>query len=133
MIRNLTLKNLDGISKKANRKVNDSSHVALYVNVAKKRLLMNLFFASQFNYCPSVWMCHHCSVNNKINCLHEWCLPIVYSDSGSSFEDLLDKDNSVPLHVKNEQSLAIEMLKKTKTCLSEYWTAFLKIEIMLQT
>ena len=59
-------------------------------------------------------MRHHRSVNNKINCLHERCLRIVYSDSVSSFEDLLDKDRSVSVHVKNIKTLAIKMFKVSK-------------------
>ena len=49
-------------------------------------------------------MCHHCSVNNKINCLHERCLRIVY-------EDLSDKDRSVSVHAKNIKTNSIEMFK----------------------
>ena len=56
-------------------------------------------------------MCNHLSVNNKINRLHERCLRIVYSDSMSSFEDLLHKDGSVSVHVKNIKTLSIEMFK----------------------
>ena len=59
-------------------------------------------------------MCHHRSVNNKINRLHERCLRIVYRDSMSSFEDLLHKDRSVSVHVKNIKTLAIEMFKVSK-------------------
>ena len=81
------------------------------MNIEKRRLLMNSFFASQFNYCHLVWMCHHRSVNNKIDRLLERCLRIVYSDSVSSFEDLLDKDRSVSVHVKNIKTLATEMFK----------------------
>ena len=47
--------------------------------------------ASQFNSCPLVWICHHRSVNNKINLLHEICISIVFSYIGSTFEDLLDR------------------------------------------
>ena len=72
--------NLDGIIKKASQKINAFSRIAPYIDIGKRRLLMNSFFASQFNYCPLVWMCHHRSVNNKINPLHERCLRIVYSD-----------------------------------------------------
>ena len=72
---------------------------------------MNSFFASQFNYCSLVWMCYRRSVNNKINRLHERCLRIVYSDSMSSFEDLLHKDRSVSVHVKNIKTHSIEMFK----------------------
>ena len=72
---------------------------------------MNCFFASQFNYCPLVWMCHHGSVSNKRNRLHERCLCIVYSDNVSSFEELLHRDRSVPVHFKNIKTLAREMFK----------------------
>ena len=81
------------------------------MNIATRRLLMNSFFASQFKYCPLVWMCHHRSVNNKINRLHERCIRIVYSNSVSCFEDLLDKKRSLSVHVKNIKTLAMEMFK----------------------
>ena len=32
---------------------------------------MNLFFNSQFNYCPLVWILHSRSINNKISRLQE--------------------------------------------------------------
>ena len=66
---------------------------------------------SQLNYCPLTWMFHSRKLNNKINRLHERCLRLIYSDRGSSYEELLDKDNSVPIHQKNLQKLAIEMFK----------------------
>ena len=45
---------LDGIIKIASRKINASSRIAPYMNIGKRRLLMNSFFTSQFNYCPLV-------------------------------------------------------------------------------
>ena len=81
----------------------------------KKRLAVNAFFMAQFNYCPLIWMCHNRTCNNKINRLHERCLRLIY-DKNSSFEDLMEKDNSVSIHHKNLQALAIEMFKvHTKT------------------
>ena len=102
---------LNGITKKASRKINALSRIVPYMNIGKRRLLMNSFFVSQFNYSLLVWMCHHRSVNNKINRLYERYLRIVSSDSVSSFEDLLDKDRSVSMHVKNIKTLGIEMFK----------------------
>ena len=72
---------------------------------------------SQFNYCPLVWMCHSRGLNNKINNIHKRALRIVYQDKKSNLQDLLQKDNSVSIHMKNLQYLATEIYK-VKNCLS---------------
>ena len=81
------------------------------MNISKRRIIMNAFFKSQFSYCPLVWMCHSRANNDKINRLHERCLRIIYSDKRSSFETLLEKDDSVSVHNQNLQILATEMYK----------------------
>ena len=58
---------LEGIIKKASRKVNVLSRITPYMNLTKRKLLMNSFFTSQFNYCPLVWICHNRTINNEIN------------------------------------------------------------------
>ena len=96
------------LCKKASRKIHALSRVASYMNISKRRILMNAFFKSQFSYCPLVWMCHSRVNNGKINRLHERCLPI-YSDKQSLFETLLENDGSVSVHNRNLQILASEM------------------------
>ena len=113
---------LEGIIKKASKKVNVLSRITPYMNIAKKKLLMNSFFISQFNYCPLIWMCHSRTINNKINSLHERCLRIIDNDYRSSFEYLLDRDKGVTIHLKNVRTLAIEMSLRS-----------LKNEIMFMT
>ena len=81
------------------------------MELGKRRMLMNAFFSSQFNYCPVVWMCHSRALNKKINRLHERCLRIIYNDKTFTFKELLEKDNSVSIHYRNIQALAIEMYK----------------------
>jgi len=56
-------------------------------------------------------MFHNRSINNKINRLHERALRLVYADYESSFDFLLQKDNSFTIHHQNIQRLAIEMYK----------------------
>ena len=56
-------------------------------------------------------MCHSRTNNRKINRLLERCLTIIYDDKQSSFIKLLEKDNSVTIHQRNLQILAIEMFK----------------------
>ena len=50
------------------------------------------------------------TLNNKMNHIHEWALSIVYSVN-SSFYELVDKDGSFTIHLRNVQSLAIEIYK----------------------
>ena len=56
-------------------------------------------------------MCNSRTNNNQINRLHERCLRIVYNDKQSSFNELLEKDGSVSIHMRNIQILATEMYK----------------------
>ena len=81
------------------------------MTVKQKRILMKSFFESQFGYCSLVLMFYSRGINNKINQLHERALRIIYKDNTSTFEELLEKDNSFSVHRRNIQSLAIELFK----------------------
>ena len=81
------------------------------MDLPKRWVITKSFITSQFGYCPLIWMFHSRALNNKINSIHERALRITYNDSKSTFEELLNKDNSVSIHHKNLQVLAIEMFK----------------------
>ena len=72
---------------------------------------MNAFIESQFSYCPLVWMFCSRDMNRKINRIHERALRLVYLDYTSGLDDLLRKDNTVSIHHRNIQLVAIEMFK----------------------
>ena len=73
---------------------------------------MKSFIESQFSYCPLIWMfCLSRKLNNRINHIQERGLRIVYQDYTSSFEELLKKDESVCIHHRNIQLVAVEMFK----------------------
>ena len=46
-------------------------------------------------------------INNKINRLHERCLCIEYNNSISAFDESLELDNSISIHLR--QCLVIEL------------------------
>ena len=56
-------------------------------------------------------MFHSRCANNRINRLHERSLRITYNDYESTFQELLYKDNSVRIHQRNLQLLAILVYK----------------------
>ena len=81
------------------------------MNLSARRLLMNSFFKTQFNYCPLMWMCDSRENNRKINRLHERCLRSIHNGKQSSFNELLEKDGCVLIHERNLQVLVTEMYK----------------------
>ena len=107
---NLTLENHINIFKKDCQKLNALTRAAPYMNM-QKRIIMKSFVTSQFGYCPLIWMFHSSRLNNKINSINERALRITYQDHISTFQELLNKDNSVSIHHKNLQALAMKMFK----------------------
>ena len=62
------------------QKVNALARLALNMNLAQRRLIMNAFIFPQFGYCPLLWMFHTRKLNNCINSIHEPTLRIVFRD-----------------------------------------------------
>ena len=73
------------LCKKSSQKLHPITRISSYLIKIKLRLIMNVFFSSQFGYCPLVWMFHSRRHSNKVNGLHERTLRIVYKDYKSSF------------------------------------------------
>ena len=82
---NLTFKNhINKICKRASQKLNVLAR-ALYINMQKRRIVMNSFATCQFDYCPLNWMFHSRRLNNKINFINKRSLRITYQDHISTF------------------------------------------------
>ena len=102
---------INTLCRKASQKLHALSRISQYLSEHKKQILFKTFRMSQFNYCPLIWMCHSRGLNNKINNVHKRALRAVYQDKKSNLQDLLQKDNSVSIHMKNVQYLATEIYK----------------------
>ena len=72
---------------------------------------MRAFISSQFGYCPLVWIFCSRKMNNRMNRIQEHALRIVNKDNVSTFAQLLQKDSSVTIHIRNLQVLATEVFK----------------------
>ena len=118
---NLTFENhINNICKKASQKLNVLAKVAPCMNTQKRRIIMKSFVTSQFGYSPLIWMFHSRRLNNKINSIHERALRITYQDHISTFQELLNKDNSVSIHHRNLQALATDLFTLFTTALNPY-------------
>ena len=105
------IENINNLCKKASQKLNALARIARYMDIQKRRTIMKSPITSQFGYCPLVWIFHSRSLNNKINYIHERALRITYGNKTSTFQQLLENDNSVSIHHRNLQILATEMFK----------------------
>ena len=94
---------------KASQKLYALARVSNYMDTEKLKLIMRSFIMSHFSYCPLIWIFRDRFTNSGINKIHERALRIVYRDTESSFDELLAKDYSVPVHQRNLQLLMIEI------------------------
>ena len=99
------------ICNRVSKKLHALARISQYMSIHKRRMTMKAFIASEFGYCPLVWMFHSRKLNSRVNKLHERALRIVYQDYASSFTEFLEKHNSTTIHNRNIQLLATELLK----------------------
>lgn len=102
---------IDKLCKKAGQKLHALARISNFMDLAKRKLIMNAFISSQFSYCPLIWMCHSRGLNSRINRIHERALRIVYRNYDLSFESLLQLSGSVTIHHRNLQLLVTELYK----------------------
>ena len=74
---NLTFQNhINSICRKTSQKLNALTRIVPYMNIEKRRTIMKSFEASQFGYCPFIWMFHSRRLKNKNKSRHEIVLLI---------------------------------------------------------
>ena len=96
--------------KKAGRNLSALTRIC-EIHFERRIVLMKYFIESQFAYCPLVWMCCDRTSDKRMNLLQERGHRMVYNDMVSTFETLLEKNNSGTIHVRNPRILATELYK----------------------
>ena len=51
---------INKLCKKASQKLHALGRVSNFMSCNQRKIIMNAFISSQFNYCPLLWMCHIC-------------------------------------------------------------------------
>ena len=85
---------------------------------------------SNFSYCPLIWLFCSKTTNNDTNRTHKRVLRILYRDYESTYEELLERDNTKTTHTKNLQKLMIEVYKSFNHLNPKYiWEFFVKKDV----
>ena len=62
-----------------------------FLGFQEKKVLINSYFYSNFNYCPLVWMFSHANSLKKVEALQKRALRFLYDDYNSPSEEILKK------------------------------------------
>ena len=98
------------LCRKAATQLNVLKSLRSYIGFEERKVLVQSFVYSNFNYCPLVW--HFCSAESmnkieKIQEAQERALRLLYNDHVSSYNDLLLKSQRCTMHVSRLRSLSL--------------------------
>ena len=96
---------------KGGQQLNALFRLNRYLTFESKKVLVNSFIYSNFNYCPLIW--HFTSANSikMIEKVQERLLRFLYNDLSSSYDDLLKLADKTTMLVSRLKTLCIEVYK----------------------
>ena len=102
---------ISSLCKKASQKLHALARVVNFVDLAKRKSLIEAFSTSVFNYFPLIWTFHSRQLNNRINKIKERALRLVCKDNKLTFNDFFKLDSSVTIYQRKIQIPATEIFK----------------------
>ena len=111
--------------KKVSAKTKALMRIRSYLTQKQADFLFNAYLMSPFNYCPLVWMFCSKQAHNLLNATHHKALCAKLNTFTFTFDEMLLKSNSLPIHTKNLQLLVIEIFKSLNHLSPELmWNSF---------
>ena len=105
---------ISNLCKKAVTQLNVLKRLKNFIGFKKKKILVQSFVYSNFNYCPLVWYFSSGKSLQKIEQLQERALRFLYNDHISSYNDLLLKSDKFTMLLARQRIVCIEIFKTLK-------------------
>ena len=104
-------KHISANCRKASNQLNAISRIQNYLGKKEKKILINSFVYSNFNYCPLTW--HFCSKSSqkKIEKIQYRCLKMLTNDYCSDYKDLLQLTGNPTMEIRRIRTLVVEIFK----------------------
>ena len=71
---------ITSLCKKAGKNLHAPARIDNYIDLLKKKVLMEVFITSQFNYCPLIWMLHSRTLNDHVDNIQERAMRLTFKD-----------------------------------------------------
>ena len=114
-------KRIEKFCRTAQYKLYALRRIRKYFTLDKVKLLGNAFVDNQFNYAPLIWVFSHKTTHLKMLKIHLKVKKLLFICL-----DLLQLNNSVPLHQGNLQFLLTEICKSTGTLKPKFMQSYFK-------
>ena len=102
---------IKNLCKSASQKTSALFRIRPFINLISAKRICSAFILSAFRYCPLIWMFSRKANEVLINKTHKRALRAVYNDFQSPFTTLLERDQSVTIHVQNLRTLMVEVFR----------------------
>ena len=102
---------INNICKSAANQINALIKLNCFLGIDEKKVLVNSFVLSNFNYCPLVWFISSTKSWKKIENLQKRALRFLLNDYESSYEKLLEKSDKSTINLQSHRSLCLEVFK----------------------
>ena len=102
---------ISSICKSAANQLNALVRLKTFLGSNERKVLINSFVLSNFNYCPLVWSISRSTSLRKIENLHKRALRFLLNDYVSSYEQLLQKSSKASINLRNHRVLCTEVFK----------------------
>ena len=99
------------LCRKAASQLNVLNRLKKFIGFNEKKILLQSFIYSNFDYCPLVWYFSSAKSLQKIEKIQERALRFLYNDHLSTYGDLLLKSERCTMHVSRLRVFCIEVFK----------------------
>ena len=117
------------ICRSASNQLNALTRLKHLLGFEERKVLVNTFVMSNFNYCSLVWNFSSAQSLKKIENLKKRALCFLLNDYDSTYEDLLEKSGYPNMNLRRQRTLCIEIYKNLHKLNPGYMNDILNLEI----
>ena len=120
---------ISNVCKSTANQLNALFRLKNFMNFEEKKILINSYFMTNFDYCPLVWILSSASSLKKIENLLKRAPRFLHNDYEISYEEL-SKSSTSSMNVKRLRALCIEGYKTINKLNSNFMGAHFKLRLI---